>query len=149
MEVEEAPRAMEVPGMEGEAADDNGEDDIDGSDGGSPSLSMKVTLTMKNIAIEAKMDMDAVGAPEEAKTDMEGAHFPPPVPVAVAPSEEEERDVKNASPKLVIMAPHSNVCDDIPNTNDSLDGVIPTEATKEDSEENMGSGKVIQVGWTI
>ena len=35
VEVEEAPRAMEVAGMEGEAADDNGEYGIDGGDGGS------------------------------------------------------------------------------------------------------------------
>ena len=36
VEVEETPRAMEVAGMEGESADDNGEDVIDGGDGGSP-----------------------------------------------------------------------------------------------------------------
>ena len=44
--MEEAPRAMEVAGMKGEAADDNGEYGIDGGDGGSPSLSMKVVLAM-------------------------------------------------------------------------------------------------------
>ena len=38
MEVEEAPRAMEVVVMEGEADDDDGEDGIDCGDGGSPSL---------------------------------------------------------------------------------------------------------------
>ena len=32
--MEEAPRLMEVAGMEGEAADDNVEDSIDGGDGG-------------------------------------------------------------------------------------------------------------------
>ena len=36
VEVEESWRAMEVAGMEGEAADDNGEYGIDGGDGGSP-----------------------------------------------------------------------------------------------------------------
>ena len=34
--MEEAPRAMEVAGMEGEAADDDGEYGIDGGDGRSP-----------------------------------------------------------------------------------------------------------------
>ena len=34
VEVEEAPRAMEVVGIEGETADDDGEDGIDGGDGG-------------------------------------------------------------------------------------------------------------------
>ena len=80
---------------------------------------------------------------------MAGAHFPPPVPVAVAPSESEERDVENTLPELVMMAPHSNVCDDISNTNDSLDPVIQTDATKEDSAENPGSRQCIQVGRTI
>ena len=37
---------MKVAGMEGEAADDDIEDGIDGGDGGSPSLSMKVVLEM-------------------------------------------------------------------------------------------------------
>ena len=46
MEVEEASRVMEVTGMEGKAADDYGEYGIDGDDGGSTSLSMKVVLTM-------------------------------------------------------------------------------------------------------
>ena len=50
-------------------------------------MSMKVVLIMETIEIDAKMDMEAVGAPAEAKTDIEGAHFPPPVPVSVAPSE--------------------------------------------------------------
>ena len=147
--MEEAPRAMKVVGMEGEAADEDGEDGIDVCDGGSPSLSMKVVLAMETIAIEANMAMETVGAPAKANTDMTGAHFPPPVPVAVAPSEAEETDVDNTSPELVIMAPHSNVCDDIPNTNESLDGVIPTDATNEASAENPGSGKGIQIGWTI
>ena len=49
----------------------------------------------------------------------------------------------------MIIAPHSNVCDDIPNTNDSLDGLIPTDATKEASAENPGSVQGIQVGRTI
>ena len=44
VEVEEAPRAMEVARMKGEADDDNGEYGIDGDNGGSPSLSMKVVL---------------------------------------------------------------------------------------------------------
>ena len=79
---------------------------------------------METITIEAKMDMEAVGAPSEAKTEMAEAHFQPPVPVAVEPSESEERDVDNTSPVLVMMAPHSNVCDDRPNTNNSLNGVI-------------------------
>ena len=117
---EEAPRAMEVAGMEGEAADYDGEGGIDGGDGGSPSLSMKVVLEMDTISIEANMYMEAVGAPAEAKTEMAGAHFPPPVPVAVSPSEAEERDVDNTSPELVMMVPHSNVCDERPNTNNSL-----------------------------
>ena len=77
-------------------------------------------------------------APPEAKTEMAGAHLPPPVPVTVAPSEAEERDVDNISPELARMAPHYNVCDDRPNTNESLDGVIPMDATKEDSAENKG-----------
>ena len=34
VEVEESPRATEIVGMEGEAADDDGEDGIDGGDGG-------------------------------------------------------------------------------------------------------------------
>ena len=48
-----------------------------------------------------------------------------------------------------MIAPHSNVCDDRPNTNDILDGVIPTDTTKESSAENTVSGQGIQVGWTI
>ena len=47
------------------------------------------------------------------------------------------------------MAPYHNVCYDIPNTNDSLYGVIPTYATKEASVENPGYGQSSQVGWTI
>ena len=50
---------------------------------------------METIAIEGNMDMEAVGTPAEAKTDMTGAHFSRPVPVAVAPSESEDRDVDN------------------------------------------------------
>ena len=50
---------------------------------------------METIAIKAKMDMEAVGAPAEAKTEISGAHFLPLVPVAVAPSESEERYVDN------------------------------------------------------
>ena len=46
-----------------------------------------------------------------------------------------------------MMAHHSNICDDRPNTNDSLDGVIPTDATKEASAENPGLGQGSQVGW--
>ena len=63
VEVEEALRAMEVTGMEGEAADDDGEYGICGGDGGSTSLSMKVVLAMDTIAIESKMDMESVGTP--------------------------------------------------------------------------------------
>ena len=66
VEVEEAPRAMDVAGMEGEAAGDDGEDGIDGGDGGSPSLPIKVALAMDTIAIESNMDMEAVSAPVEA-----------------------------------------------------------------------------------
>ena len=47
-----------------------------------------------------------MGAPAEGKTDMIGAHFPPLVPVAVAPSETEERYVENTPPELVMMSPH-------------------------------------------
>ena len=47
-----------------------------------------------------------MGAPAEAKTERTGAHLPPLVTVALAPSEEEERDVDNTSPSLVIMEPH-------------------------------------------
>ena len=104
---------------------------------------------MQTIEIEARISMEAVGAPVEAKTDMSGAHFPPPVPVAVAPRNSEESDVENTSPELEMIAPHSNVCDDRPNTNDILDGVIPTDTTKESSAENTVSGQGIQVGWTI
>ena len=50
---------------------------------------MKVVLTMETIAIEDTIAMEAVGAPAEAKTDMTGAHFPLPVPVALSHSEEE------------------------------------------------------------
>ena len=46
MEVEEASRAVEAAGMEDEADDDDGEYGINGGDGGSPSLSMKVVLEM-------------------------------------------------------------------------------------------------------
>ena len=88
------------------------------------------------------MDVEAVGAPAEAKTEMAGSHFPPPVPVAVAPSEVEERGVVNTSPELVIMEPHSNVCDDKPNTNDSFYGVIPTDAAKEATAEIRDRNKV-------
>ena len=87
VEVEEALMEMEVAGMEREADNDDGEYGIDGGDGVSPSLSMKVILAMETIEIEAKMDMEAVCAPAEAKTEMAGAYFPTPVPVAVAPSE--------------------------------------------------------------
>ena len=48
-----------------------------------------------------------------------------------------------------MMATYSNVCDNRSNTNDSLDGVIQTDATKEDSAENMGSVQGSQVGWMI
>ena len=48
-----------------------------------------------------------------------------------------------------MMATYSNVCDNRSNTNDSLDGVIQTDATKEASAENLGSGQGSQVGWTI
>ena len=48
---------------------------------------MKVVLIMETIAIDAKMAMETAGVPAEAKTEMSGAHFPPPVPVSVAPSE--------------------------------------------------------------
>ena len=48
-----------------------------------------------------------------------------------------------------MMATHSNVCDDRTNTNTSLDGMIPTDATKEDYTENTGLGKGSQVGWMI
>ena len=140
VEAEEVPRAVEVSGMEGKAVDDDGEDGIYVGDGGSHSLSIKVVMEMDTIEIETKMAMEAVGAPVEAKIEMAGAHFPPPVPVEVAPSEAEERDVDNTSPELVMMAPHSNVCDDRPNTNDSLDGVIPTGAPKEASAENTELG---------
>ena len=51
VEVEEAPRSMEVAGMEVEAADGHGEDGIDSCDGSSPSLSMKLVLEMETIAI--------------------------------------------------------------------------------------------------
>ena len=95
------------------------------------------------------MAMEAVGAPAEAKRDMAGSHLPLPVPISVSPSEEEERDVDNASPELVIISPHSNVCDGRPNTNDSLDGVIPTDTTNEASTENPGLIQGIQLGWTI
>ena len=44
--MEEAPRVVEFAGMEGEAADYDGEDVIDGGDGGSPSFSMNVVLVM-------------------------------------------------------------------------------------------------------
>ena len=86
--------------------------------------------------------MEAVGSPEEAKTYMEGAHLLPPVPVSGAPSEAEEMDVNNKSPELVMMALHSNVCDDRPNTNDKLDGVIPIDATKEASAKIQDQDKV-------
>ena len=88
---------------------------------------------MYTTAIEAKMVMGAVGETTEAKREMAGAHLPPPVPVAVASSVSKERDVDNTSPELVMMVPHSNVCDYRPNTNYSLDGVIPTNATNEAS----------------
>ena len=110
---------------------------------------MKLVLAMETIAIEAKMDMEAVGAPAEAKREIVGAHFLPPVPVAVAPSEAEEMDVDNTSPELVMVAPHLNVCDDITNTNYSLDGLIPMDANKEASAENPRSVEGSQVGWTI
>ena len=80
---------------------------------------------------------------------MSGDHFPPPVPVAVATSEVEERNFDNTSPELVMMALHSNVCDDRHKNNNRLDGVIPTDAPKETFAENQGSGQGIQVGWTI
>ena len=104
---------------------------------------------MYTIAIEADMSIEAVGAPAEAKTDIVGAHFTPPFPVSVSPIEAEERYFENTSPELVIMAPHSNVYDDRPNSNDSFDGVIPTDATKEASAKNTGLGKGSQVGWKI
>ena len=93
--------------------------------------------------------MEAVGAPADSKTEMAAAHFPPPVPVAGAPSEEEERDIDNTPFELAMMEPHSNVCDDRPKTNGSLDGVIPTDVTKEASTENPGSGQGSQAVWTI
>ena len=50
---------------------------------------MKVLLAMETIAIEDKIDMEAVGTPAEVKTYMAGSHPPPPVSIAVAPSEAE------------------------------------------------------------
>ena len=50
--------------------------------------------------------MEVVGEPAEKKTHMAGTHFPPPVPVVMAPSESEERDAYNTPPELVMMAPH-------------------------------------------
>ena len=41
---------------------------------------------METIEIEAKMAMKLVASPVEAKKDMAGDHFLPPVTVAVAPS---------------------------------------------------------------
>ena len=117
--------------------------------GGSPSFLMKVVLAMENVAIESKMAMEAVIATAEVKTYVAGSHFLPPDPVAVAHSEAEERDVDNTSTEIVMMAPHSNVCDERPNTIDSLDGVIPTDATKKAYTENPGSRQGSQVGWTI
>ena len=58
-------------------------------------MSTKVVLALETIAIEVKMAMEAVGAPSEVKTEMEEAHLQPPVPVAVAPNESDERDVDN------------------------------------------------------
>ena len=93
--------------------------------------------------------MEALGAPAEAKTEMAGSHFLLSVPVSVAPSEAEERYVDNTSPEMTIVEPHSNVFDDRPNTNDSLDGLIPTDITKEAPVENLGSGHRSHVGWMI
>ena len=70
---------------------------------------------MKTIEIEANMDMEAVGALAELKTEMAGSHFPPPVTVAVALSKSEESYLYNTSPELVMMEPHSNVCNYRPN----------------------------------
>ena len=95
------------------------------------------------------MDIETVDVPAEAKTEMAGAHLPPPVPVAVEPSELEERNVDNTSLELVMMVHHSNICDKIPNTNGSLDKMILTDMTKETSAENPGSGQGSQVGWKI
>ena len=50
---------------------------------------MKALLVMDTISIEAKMAVEAVGAPAEANTEMTGDNVPPLVPVAVAPSEAE------------------------------------------------------------
>ena len=50
-------------------------------------MSINVVLLMETISIEDMMAIEAVGAPAEAKTEMAGAHFLPPVPVAVAPIE--------------------------------------------------------------
>ena len=47
------------------------------------------------------------------------------------------------------MVPHSNVYDDRPNTNESLNEVIPTDATKEASAKYLLSEQGSQVGWTI
>ena len=93
---------------------------------------------MENVKKEAKIYMGAVGEPVDTKTETAGAHFLPPVPISVAPIESKERYVVNTSPELVMMAPHSNICDYRPNTNDSLDGVIPKDETKEASAENPG-----------
>ena len=48
-----------------------------------------------------------------------------------------------------MMASYSNVCDDRPNTNNSFDGLIPTDGTKEASTENPVSVEGSQLGWTI
>ena len=58
-------------------------------------MSTKVLPAMENIAIEAKMAMEAVNVPAEAKKEMTGSHFTPLVSLSVAPSEAEERDVEN------------------------------------------------------
>ena len=67
MEVEEAPREMELAGTEGETDNDGREDGIGGGDGWSLSLSMNMLLEMDTIEIESKMAMEAVGAPAESK----------------------------------------------------------------------------------
>ena len=44
---------------------------------------------METIKIEDKMAIKAVCAPAEAKKEMSGFHFTPPVSVSVAPNEAE------------------------------------------------------------
>ena len=102
---------------------------------------------MDNISIESLVAINSVGVHEKLKTDMAGYNFLPPVPLALAPSEAEQKGANNTSSELVTMELHAKFYDKKNINNESMDGVYPMDVTEKASMENPGSGKGSQGGW--